>query len=164
MENNCPIPTKWKSQTIFKELIRTNGNWLYIDEKASERHEGVIRGSIRLFDHKPTQFEQRVASVGRLIYDINTSPIDWRTGDNIPRLGYMIDIILDEKDRQKGIGQQMVKIAEIRMKCYGAEESMLDSARDAKDFWSKMGYKVAGERLPNTGLKRPINATKRLKE
>lgn len=66
----------------------------------------------------------------------------------VPRLGVISDIAVDQKYQRQGIGQRLVKQAQDWFKSSGLDRTTVNMVPDnpkAKGFWEAMGFSVLAE-------------------
>lgn len=109
-----------------------------LEVKAGLTKQKTVSGEIRVYDAqiagKTLQKRKYDSGFGRIYYEIYI-------GDKVGRIK---DIYITEQARNLGAGRDLVKLAERRIKEWGAERVSGYSMKDAINFWRKYDYDIIG--------------------
>lgn len=133
----------WREgQLLYASAYPVGGLVYDIREKAAQSMpslQWVVKGEIRVFDIRTAQktLKERefdYSNFGRIYYDIHLDD----------KVGRITNLFVIDEARKSGAGTDLVRLAERRMKDWGAEKSAGSSLPEARGFWEKLGYRLKG--------------------
>lgn len=131
---------KWREGQSLHAFEYPVGGFVYDTREKAKRTatQWVVAGEIRVYDARIAQKSLAKRAIdyglGRIFYSVFLDE----------KAGRINDIFLFEEARHRGVGYELVKMAERRMKGWGAEKISGSSSREAVEFWKKMGYELKG--------------------